>query len=219
MLTPAKYLFREARKFGDDKLYHELSLRQWVPTIIILCVSVWSAPAATLAQQAAPAASDMADHSSLWSLEDGKSNKTPYLVLGMADREGTPSHDLFGTAGNKAATASAENTIVRQDRLAAYERRTDKVGPDPLVLSSLLGPNAGLVAFTNVHAKPIELGSFSCGYHSNCGSPEHRLANSEFSAYKVVQAPRPLFEVELGGWRLPVMLSGTQLQDSSQSLW
>jgi hypothetical protein len=216
MLTPAKYLFREARNFGDDKLYRELSLRQWVPTIIILCVSVWLAPAATLAQQAAPAVSDMADHSSLWSLEDGKSNKTPYLVLGMADREGTASHDSFR---NKAATASAENTIVRQNRLAAYVRRTDKVGPDPLVLSSLLGPNAGLAAFTNVHAKPIESGSVSCGYHSNCCSPEHRLANSEFSAYKVVQAPRPFFEVELGGWRLPVMLSGTQLQDSSQRLW
>lgn len=219
MLTPAKYLFREARKFADDKLYRQLSLRQWVPTIIVLCVSVWSAPAATLAQQAAPAVLDMGDHPSLWSLEDAKSNKTPYLVLGMADREGTASYDLFGTAGNKAATASAENTILRQNRLAAYVSRADKVGPDPLVLSSLLGPNADLMAFTNVHAKPLESVSFPCGYHSNCRSPEHRLANSEFFAYRVVQAPRPFFEVELGGWRLPVMLSGTQLQDSSQSLW
>jgi hypothetical protein len=37
-----------------DKILRKLALRQWVLTIIILCMSVWSAPAETLAQQAAP---------------------------------------------------------------------------------------------------------------------------------------------------------------------
>jgi len=219
MLTTADYLSREVRNFGDDKLYRKLSLRQWVPTIIILCVSVWSAPAATLAQQAAPAAVGMTEHSNLWSLEDAGSNKTPYLVLGMADRGDTPSYDLLGTAGNKAATPSAENTITRQGGLAASVRRTEKVGPDPLVLSSLLGPNAGLAVLTNVRAKPLASGSFLYGYQSNYLSPEQSLANSESYTHKVVQAPRPFFELEFGGWRLPVMLSGTQFQDSSQNLW
>ena len=104
MLTTAIYLSGEVRNVCDDKILRKLSLRQWVPTIIILCMSVWSAPAETLAQQAAPAALDMTEHSTLWSLEDARSNKTPYLVLGMADRGDTPSYGLLGTAGNKAAT-------------------------------------------------------------------------------------------------------------------
>jgi hypothetical protein len=107
-------------------------------------MSVWSGPAETLAQQAVPAALDMTEHSTLWSLEGAGSNKTPYLVLGMADRGDTPSYDLLWTAGNKATTPSAENTITRQGGLAASVNRSEKVEPDPLVLSSLLDRTLGL---------------------------------------------------------------------------
>jgi hypothetical protein len=177
-------------------------------------MSVWWAPTETLAQRAAPAALNMTGQSTLWSLEGVGSNKTPYLVLGMADRGDTPSYDLLWTDGNKATTPSPENTITRQGGLAASVRRTEKVGSDPLVLSSLLDSNAGLAVLTNVRAKPIALGSFR--YYL---SPEQRLANDESYTHKVVHAPRPFFELEFGGWRLPVMLSGAQFQDNSQNLW
>ena len=219
MLTTTSYLSREVRNVGEDKIHRKPSLRRWVPTIIILCMSVWSAPAETLAQQAVPAALDMTEHSTLWSLEGAGSNKTPYLVLGMADRGDTPSYDLLWTAGKKATTPSAENTITRQGGLAASVNRTEKVGSDPLVLSSLLDSNAGLAVLRNVRAKPMAPGSFLYGYQSNYFSAEQRLENNESYTHEVVQEPRPFFELEFGGWRLPVMLSGAQSQDSSPNRW
>jgi hypothetical protein len=219
MLTTANCLSREVRNFGDDKLYRKLSLRQLVPTIIILCVSIWSAPAATLAQQAAPAALDMTEHSTLWSLEDARSNKTPYLVLGMADRGDTPSYHLLGTDGNKAATPSVENTIRRQGGLAAGANRTEKVGSDPLVLSRLFDSNAGLTVLTKISAKPVAPGSFIYARQPNYLAPEQRLANNESSRHDTVHASRPFFELEFGNWRLPVELSGAQAQDSSPNRW
>jgi hypothetical protein len=103
-----------------DKILRKLALRQWVLTIIILCMSVWSAPAETLAQQAAPAALDVTEHSTLWSLEGAGSNKTPYLVLGMADRGDTPFYGL---------QPSAENAIRRPSGIAASANRATKSSP------------------------------------------------------------------------------------------
>ena len=201
---------------ATDKILYKLSLRQWIPTIIILCMSVWWAPAKTLAQQAAPAALDMTEHPTLWSLERTRSNKTPYLVLGMADRGDTPFYGL-GIVGNEATNPMAENTIMRRSSLAASVNRTAKVRSDPLVLSSLFDSNAGLGVFINANAKPIEQRPFLYSYPPNYLAPEQRLANIESSTHDIVQAPRPFFELELGDWRLPVMLSGAQSQDSSPS--
>jgi len=135
----------------------------------------------------------------------------------MADRGDTSSYGLLWTAGNEAANPSAENTTTRQGGLAV--NRTDKVGSDPLVLSSLLDSKAGLALLTNVRAKAIAPGSLLYGYQSNYVSPEQRLANNESYTHKLVQSSRPFFELEFGGWRLPVMLSGTRIQDGSPNLW
>jgi hypothetical protein len=180
-----------------DKILRKLALRQWVLTIIILCMSVWSAPAETLAQQAAPAALDVTEHSTLWSLEGAGSNKTPYLVLGMADRGDTPFYGL---------QPSAENAIRRPSGIAASANRADQIEPDFLVSSRLPDSNAGLT------------GLFLYGYPANYLAPEQRLANNESSTHEIVQAPRPFFELDFGSWRLPVMLSGAQSHDSSPNL-
>ena len=112
-----------------DRVLPKLSLRQWVLTIIILCMSAWSAPAETLAQQATSAASDMTEPSTLWSFGGARSKETPYLVLGMADRGDTPFHGL-GTAGSEATNPPAENALARRDNPATSMNRTDKVGAD-----------------------------------------------------------------------------------------
>jgi Flp pilus assembly protein TadD len=190
------------------KILRQLSLRDEILMIIILCMSIWSAaPAETLAQQAAPVALDMTAYSTLPSLEGAGSSKTPYLVLGMTDRRDIPSYGLLWYAGDEATIPSAENTITRQDGLAASVSRAHKVGSDPLILLSLTDSNAGLT------------GLFIYGYPANYLSPEQPLANSESYMHKGVQPARPLFDLELGGWRLPVMLSGGQSHDSSPNLW
>jgi hypothetical protein len=133
----------------------------------------------------------------------------------MADRGDTPFYGL-GIVGNEATNPMAENTIMRRSSLAASVNRTAKVRSDPLVLSSLFDSNAGLGVFINANAKPIEQRPFLYSYPPNYLAPEQRLANIA-STHDIVQAPRPFFELELGDWRLPVMLSGAQSQDSSPS--
>jgi hypothetical protein len=52
---------------SKGKILCKFSLHRWILTIIILCTSVWWAPAKALAQEAALAALHMTAHSTLWS--------------------------------------------------------------------------------------------------------------------------------------------------------
>jgi hypothetical protein len=169
----------------------------------------------------------------LWSLGWPGSNNAPYLVIGIADRGDTPSYGSLRIGGDEATTPSAGTTITRQGGLAASAKRTETIEAGPLVLSSLLDPTAGVPGLTNFRAEPVSArqtiqrspdmagaklyrplddrsapGSFLYGYQANYLPSTQWLVNSESVTHEVVRAPRPLFELELGGWRLPVMLSG-----------
>jgi len=217
---------------SKGKILRKFSLHR-ILTIIILCTSVWWTPAETPAQETAPAALGMTAHSTLWSLEGPGSNDAPYLVIGMADRGDTPPYSSLRIAEDQATNPSAGNTITRQDGPAASANRTEKIESGPLALSSLPDPTTGVPGLTNFRAEPIGArqtiqrspdlayakaysllddmsapGSFLYGYQANYLPSKQRLANNKSFTYEVVQAPRPLFELEFGGWRLPVMLSG-----------
>ena len=194
----------------------KISLRQWVLTIVILCMSVWSAPAETLAQQATSPALGMTEVSTLWSFDGGGSNQTPYRVLGMADRGDTPFYRL-GTAGSEATNPPAENAITRRNSPAM--NHTNAVVSSPSVLSSFFDSNIGLESLRNSSAKPTAPGSFIYAYQPNYLAPEQRLANEESSTHVILQPPRPFFELEIGNWHLPVKLSGAESQDSSPHRW
>ena len=219
---------------SEGKRLCKFSLRRCILAISILCTSVWWAPTETLAQKAAPAALNMTAHSTLWSLEGPGSNNAPYLVIGMADRGDTPSYGPLRIAEDQATNPSAGNTITRQSGPAASANRTEKIESGALVLSNLIDPTAGVPSLTNFRADLISArqtiqgssdlaggkvyrlldersapGSFLNGYQANYPTSKQRLVNNESFAHEVVQAPRPLFELEFGGWRLPVMLSGT----------
>jgi hypothetical protein len=220
---------------SKGKILSKFSLRWRILTIIILCTNVWWAPAKTLAQEAAPAAFDMTAHSTLRSLEGPGSSNAPYLVISMADRGGIPSYGLFRIAGDEdeSTNPSTENTITRQGGSAVSANQTKKIQRGPLVLSSLLDSTAGVSGLTNFRAKPISArqtiqrspdlagakvyrlrddwsanGSFLYGYQADYLLSKQRLAHNESYTDEVVQAPRPLFELEFDGWRLPVTLSG-----------
>jgi hypothetical protein len=218
---------------SKGKILRKFSLRRWILTIITLCASVWWAPAETLAQEAAPAALNMTAHSTLWSLEGPGSNNAPYLVIGMADRGDTPSHGSLRIAEDETTKPSAGNAITRQGGPDASPNRTEKIESGPLVLSSPLDPTAGIPGLTNFRAESVSArqtiqssldlsgakvdrllddrsapGSFPHGYQVNYLSSKQWLADNESFTHDVVQAPRPLFELEFGSWRLPVTLSG-----------
>jgi hypothetical protein len=218
---------------SKGKILRKFSLRRWILTIFILCTSVWGVPAEILAQETAPAALGMTAHSTLWSLEGLVSDNAPYLVIGMADRGDTPSYGSLRIAGDEAPNPSAGNTITRRGGLAASAKRTETIESGPLVLSSLLDPRAGVPGLTSFRAEPVSArqtiqrspdlagakvyrllddrsapGSFPYGYQANYLSSKQWLADNESFTHEVVQAPRPLFELEFGSWRLPVTLSG-----------
>jgi hypothetical protein len=227
--------------WSKGKILRRLSLRWWVLAIIILCTSVWWTSAETLAQDAAPAASKMTAHSTLWSLEGLGSNTAPHLVIGMVDRSHTPPpYDSFRSAGDEETKPSSGNTITRQGGSAASANRTEKIEFGLLALSSLLDPTVGVSDLTEptsllqtIQQPPdlagakvytllddkSALGSFSYGFQANYLHSKQRLAHNEYFTHDVVQAPRPLFELEFGRWRLPVMLSGTAFHDSSPTPW
>jgi hypothetical protein len=135
------------------KILCEFLLRGWILAIIILCTSVWWAPAETLAQEAAPAASDMTAHSTLWLLEGLRSNHAPYLVIGMADRRDTPSYGSLRNAGDEATNPSVRNTISRPVGPVVSVNRAGKGDSGPLVLSSLFEPTAGVRGPRDFHAE------------------------------------------------------------------
>jgi hypothetical protein len=203
---------------AKDRISPKLSFRQGALPIIILCMSVWAAPPETLAQQATSAALDMAEPSTPWSFDAAVSNKTPYLVLGMADRGDTPFYGL-GTAGSEVRNPPAEDELARRNNPATSMNRTGKVGPDALMSSNLFDSNVGRGVLANLGAKPTKPGSFTYPYQPNYLAPEQRLANEEPSTRAIVQPPRPFFELEFGNWRLPVKLSGTESQAGSAHRW
>jgi hypothetical protein len=232
MLKNVSYLLIKVQMSAKGVILHKPSLRGSILTIIILCTSVWWAPGETLAQEA-PAALDVAAHSTLWSLEGPGSNNAPYLVIGIADRGDTPSYGSLRIAEDQTTNPSAGNTIMRQSAPAASANRTEKIESGALVLSNLLDPTGGVPGLTNFRADFISApqtiqrspdlagakvyrllddrsapGSFLNGYQANYTTSKQRLANSESFTHEVLQAPRPLFELEFGGWRIPVMLSG-----------
>jgi hypothetical protein len=218
---------------SKGEILPKISFRRCILTIIILCTSVWWAPADTLAQEAAPAWLKMTAHSTLWPLEVPGSNTVPHLVIGMADRQDAPSYGSLRNRWRRDNESLGRNTTTRQDGLDASANRTEKIESGPLVLSSLLDPTAGVPGLTNFRAEPISArqtvqrspdlagakvyrllddrsapGSFLYGYQANYLPSKQWLANNEPFTHEVVQAPRPLFELEFGDWRLPVMLSG-----------
>ncbi len=215
------------------KILPKFSLRRWILTIIILCTRVWWAPAQTLPQEAAPDASDMPAHSTLWSLEGPGPNNAPYLVIGMADRWDTPAYGSFRIAGHEVTNPSTGSTIMRVVGPAASVNRAEKGESGPLLLSSLFAPTAGVRGLTDfpaegtirrqtIQSSPHQtgakvysllddgpaLGAFLDGYQANYLSSEQRLANNESFTHEVGQAPRPLLQLEFDSWSLPVMLSG-----------
>jgi hypothetical protein len=218
---------------SKGEMLRKFSLRRWLLAIIILCTSVWWAPAEALAQEAAAAALKMSAHSTLWSIEWPGSNNAPYLVIGMADSEDTPSYRSLRIAGDEATNRSVSKISAPIGPVASLNRGEKEGESGPLVLSSLFEPTAGVRGPRDFHAEGTirrqtiqgssdqtgpkvysllddgpALRSLLYGYQANYLPSKQPLANNEPLTHEVVQAPRPLFEIEFGSWRLPVMLSG-----------
>jgi len=214
---------------SKGELLREISPRRCILAIIMLCTSVWWAFPDVLPQEAAPATLKM-------TVQETGSNTAPHQMIGMADRGDTPSYGSLRLARDEAANRSARNTISQPVGPVVSVNHAEKGESDPLVLSSLFEPTAGVRGPRDFHAEGTirrqtiqgspdhagakvysllddgpALGSFLYGYQANYLPSKLRLVNNESFTHEVVQAPRPLFELDFGSWRLPVMLSGASV--------
>jgi hypothetical protein len=202
--------------------HYRLSLRQSILAIVGLCASVWWAPARALAQDAPPSGLTVTGHTASWSLEEPALKKSPYLVVGMADRWNTPHYSSILKAGDKPTNSSVGDTSTHRVGPAFSVNRATDFDSDPMVLSSLtdLGVqsiNARQTIERSRHlteSKAYSLlydraapGSFLYGYPANYPPAREWVAANESFTHEIAQAPNPLLQLELGGWRLPVMLS------------
>ena len=218
---------------SKGKVVHGSSLRRWILTIIIIvCAVVWWASANALAQDAAPTGLRINAQSTSWSLERPGSNKVPYLQTGMAERWGTRPYGSFRIAPDEARNPSAGNTIMRQVGSGASADHAEKTESGPLLLSSALDPTAEIRGSTNFRGEPpnprqtsqssLDLAGpevysllydrsapapFLFRYQMNYFPSKQWIADNESFTDEVAPTPRPLLQLELGGWRLPVALS------------
>jgi hypothetical protein len=209
------------------------SLRRRNLTIIVLCSIVWWASASALAQQASPTGLKIAADPASSSFKMPGTDQHPYLVIGMTDRWETQPYASFRMAGDTAASPSPGNTIMRQMGPAASADRTETIASSPLLLSSLLDPSARVPGLTNsrsgytsprhtnqtapdlANAKVYSLlddwsapGSFLYGHPAGYLPSTQLLADTEFfTQHEAAQAPRPLLQLEIGGWPFQVLLS------------
>jgi hypothetical protein len=138
---------------SKGKVVYGPSLRRCILAIIILCTSVWWAFPDVLPQEAAPATLKMTVHSTLWSLRGTGSNTAPHQMIGMADRGDAPSYGSLRLARDEAANPSARNTISRPVGPVVSVNHAEKGESDPLVLSSLFEPTAGVRGPRDFHAE------------------------------------------------------------------
>lgn len=200
---------------------------------IIICTSVWWTSAGALAQEAAVTALRMTAHSTSWSLEGPGSNTAPHLVICMADPNDTLLYGSHRMVPSKVSSAS-RNTVCKQASQGGSANCAENGESGVLPLTSVCEPTAAISGLTNFRAEPASprqtiqrspdlagtkvysllddrsaAGSFLFGYQATYLPSKQWSADNESFTHQVGQAPRPLFEVDFGGWRLPVLLSST----------
>jgi hypothetical protein len=169
----------------------------------------------------------------LWSIQGTGSNMAPPQMIGMADRGDAPSYGSLRLARDEAANPSARNTISRPVGPVVSVNHAEKGESDPLVLSSLFEPTAGVRGPRDFHAEGTirrqtiqgssdqarakvysllddgpALRSFLYEYQANYLPSKQRLANNESFRQKSYRHLALSSKLEFGDWRLPVMLSG-----------
>jgi hypothetical protein len=207
--------------------------RPGILAITILCTSAWWMSVDTFAQEAVPAALNMAAHSSLWSLEGPVPSAAPYLMIGMAEGGYPRSYGPLPFPRDEASNHSSRDTISRPGGPMTFENRDKNDESGPLLLSSLLVPIAGARGPTDfpaqatmhrltIQSSPHQTGAkvysvlddgaapraFLYGYQLSYLAPKQRLADNQPFTHEVGQASHPLLQLEFDSWSLPMMLSG-----------
>jgi len=199
------------------------TFRQCGLAVAILGVSVWCGSGAARAQDLAAAGPGISEHVTQSLLEQPRSEKTPYLVIGMAERSNLAPYDSLPMAGSEPTREPGTDAMMPQVGSGSSTNRNDKGESEPMVLSSLSdiraepaiphGTIQSLPHPGNTDVFSLLVGrsvseAFLYSSPTNYLAPEQALAEREFPTVEAEQAPSPLLQLGFGAWTFPVMLSG-----------
>jgi hypothetical protein len=211
---------------SKGEIVRKAAIRGSILATIVYASVGWTS-AAAFAQAVVPVASgDTGSASSSFYGTASESERTPYLVIGMADRSETTLHNSFPVADRAATDLSATDTITLQDEMAPAANRTDEAASEPIVLASLtdLRPQSPSARETveGSHRLASSTGysllndtlspeSFLYGQRPDILSETEWLADNEAPTHEVdaeSAGSSPLLELGFGDWSLGVRLYG-----------
>jgi hypothetical protein len=216
---------------SKGEIVRKAAIRASILAAIVFTTGWWTS-AAALAQEVLPIAQDIAGSASS-SFDGAASERTPYLVIGMADRSETTLHSSFPVADQAATDLSATDTITPQDEMAPAANRTDEAASEPMVLASLTDlrpqPPSARQTVKGSHRLASSTGysllndtlpaeSFLYGEPANILSQTQWLADNEAPTHELdaeSAGSSPLLELGFGDWSLAVTLSGAASRSSS----
>jgi hypothetical protein len=188
------------------------SLGRRTATIILTCTSVWLISSVALAQQAMSAGPGTSKPATSWSLQVPATGDAPHLVIAMAERGES---NLSGS-DRMAARDKAEYGTFSPPLPTGFSNPKDgALGPKNSRAETTLSGQQIQTASLGAGSKVFSLLSDSSGAESfRYEPPKNYIEADQWSAdsvplsHEVESSPRPLFQVQIGSWRLPVLLSG-----------
>jgi hypothetical protein len=157
--------------------------------IIQSAVVGWASPEA-LAEEAMPAVAEVTAHSPWSSVERSKSDGTSQLVIGAID------------GGDQVANVLARSTIAPEVSPVPSAKLSEKRESGSLLLSDFFEPDSDARALAKYPAeRTIQYRNQIDGLRAKL-----KITDSESSSLEAETAPRPLLQIGVGRWQLPVVL-------------
>jgi len=190
-------------------LFRSVLLRQYTLAIAALSIAAWLTPVGARAQEAGAAALAMTSKATAGS-EGAGANPSPRLVIGMLEAGETPSFNSAPLTGGEAANPVSRHAVVQPGR---PDTPANSAANIPLPTASPIQAKhapSGLIGIKgyNLLDDRSAAEAFLHGDQANYLSSEQSLADDEPLGHEAVLVPGPMMHLQVGGWSLPVVLSG-----------
>ena len=181
---------------------------------IMACASLCLLSSEVLAQPASNLSRTSVQETS-WSFQAPREGNTPHLVLAMAEpaerRLSLSDSEATETNPEKGASAVSPPSRIsgmNGGGLSHDNKRRNLLAAEQIQIASLGGPTKVFTLLDDSSAP----GSFRYEPRKKDFRPDQWSADSLPSAHPLESSFRPLFQVQVGNWRLPVMLSAAAQQ-------
>ena len=199
--------FWGTRMNNKDETFTKSLLSRHNLAILIVFASVCWTSSGLLAQEATAPALSVTTGS--WLLEERTSNTAPHLMVALAEREGS---SLRMVPDDPSTAKTAGDDITRQGRANCGDnarstllRFTSLCPRSAKDGGNLLANQAGLPYILLDDSAASGLSQYE--YQTNRYLSERWFSDRLSSKHEGEQAPRPIVQLEVGGWHFPIAIS------------